>query len=97
MENKTNELLQEALQIMGNDSDLLILCHKNEQCGAVIHGETYKVAQTIFSCIHQPGNPTGQALYEMIKLIVVNILRNPSPFAQNLIDTINNVIPDEDE
>lgn len=95
MEKRTNELLQKAIDIMGQDSDLLIIAHKEGQCGAVVHGGTGNIAQAIFSCIHQPDNPTGNSLYQMIKLNAVNILKNPSPYAIDLIDAINNIIPDE--
>lgn len=97
MEKRTNELLQQAEEIMGQDVDLLILAHKDGQCGAVIHGNADKIAEAIFSCMHQPNNPIGQALYGIIKQNMANILGNPSSFAVDLLKTINDVLPDENE
>lgn len=96
MKQKTEELLKQAQQIMGEDSDFLIIAHKEGQCGAVAHGETDNIAQAIFSCMHQPNNPIGQTLYRIIKLIVLNTLRNPSPYATDLINVIDQALPDDE-
>lgn len=97
MEQKTQKLLEKAEKIMGKESDLLILAHNDGQCGAVTHGSTDNIAQAIFSCMHQPDNPIGQVFYRIIKLIVLNILNNPSPYADDLINSINNILPELDE
>lgn len=97
MEHKTQKLLERAEKIMGKDADILILSHIDGKCGAVTHGSTENIAQAIFSCIHQPNNPIGKVIYRIIKLNVMNILNNPSPFAGDLIDAINSILPDPDE
>lgn len=97
MEKKTNKLLEQATMIMGQEADILIIAHKDEQCGAVTHGNTDNIAQAIFSCMHQPDNPIGQAIYRIIKLNVMNILANPSPYAVNLTESITNILPEDHE
>lgn len=97
MEQKTQKLLEKAEKIMGKEADILLVTHNDGQCGAVTHGSTDNIAQAIFSCMHQPNNPIGQVFYRIIKLIVLNILSNPSPYAGDLLDAINNVLPDNDE
>lgn len=97
MEQKTQRLLEKAEKIMGKDADILILSHTNGKCGAVTHGSTENIAQAIFSCMHQPNHPIGQVLYRIVKLNVMNILNNPSPFAGDLIDAINNILSNPDE
>lgn len=97
MNQKTEKLLEQAKLIMGDDADFLIIAHKNGQCGAVAHGETDNIAQSIFSCMHQPNNPIGQTLYRIINLNVANMLRNPSPLAGHMIDTINNILPEDEK
>ena len=85
MKQKTEELLKKAQEIMGEEADFLIVAHKDGQCGAVAHGETDIIAQTIFSCMHQPDNLIGQILYRIIQLNVTNILTNPSsPYVNRL-------------
>ena len=97
MEEKTKRLLDKAQSIMGKETDLLIISHKDGQCGAVSHGNTDNIAQALFSCMHQPGNPIGQAIYRIIKLNAMNILSNPSPYAVDLSEAIVNLIPEENE
>lgn len=97
MKQKTEELLKKAQQIMGDDSDFLIIAHKDGQCGAVAHGETDNIAQAIFSCMHQPNNPIGSTLYRIIKLNVMNMLRNPSIYAKDMLDSIDLIIPDNEQ
>lgn len=97
MERKTNELLKQATEIMGQEADIIIIAHKNGQCGAVTHGSTDNIAQAIFSCMHQPNNPIGQAIYRIIKLNVMNMLANPSPYAVDLTESITNILPEDDE
>lgn len=97
MEKKTNKLLEQATMIMRQEADILIIAHKDGQCGAVTHGNTDNIAQAIFSCMHQPDNPIGQAIYRIIKLNVMNILANPSPYAVNLTESITNILPEDHE
>ena len=85
MEQEIEELLKKAQEIMGEGSDFLIVTHKDGQCGAIAHGKTDTIAQTIFSCMHQPDNPIGQILFRIIQLNVTNILTNPSsPYVNRL-------------
>lgn len=95
MEKRTNELLKQAEKIMGHEADMIIIAHKDSQCGAVIHGSADKIAESIFSCMHQPNNPMGPALYGILKQNIINIIKNPSPYAIDMIETINDVLPDE--
>ena len=97
MEQKAQKLLEKAEKIMGKDADMIILSHADGKFGAITHGSTENIAQAIFSCMHQPNHPISQVLYRIIKLNVLNILNNPSPFAVDLIDAINNVLPNLDE
>lgn len=96
MKQKTEHLLDQARQIMGDDADFFIIAHKKDKCGAVAHGNTDTIAQAIFSCMHNPGNPIGATMYRIIKLNVMNILKSPSPYALDLIDTINSILPDNE-
>lgn len=91
MEKKVNDLLQESLNILGEDSDIMIIAHKKGQCGAVIHGSIDNNAKAIFACIHQPNNKIGAALYRILKLNVMNLLSNPTPYGQDLVNSISQI------
>lgn len=97
MEKKTNEALKQAMKIYGEDADILVIAHKDGKCGSVLHGNGENVAQAIFACMHQPDSPIGREIYRIIRLNVMNILHNPSPFAANLAETVVNMIPEQDE
>lgn len=97
MENRTNQLIKKATEIMGDDADILIIAHKDGKCGAVCHGSTDNVAHAIFSCIHQKNEPISKVLYRIVKLNVMNIISNPSPYAENILDSITSILPDDEE
>ena len=94
MEQKTNDLLQKALQIVGEDSDIMIILHKEGQCGAVVHGSIDNNAKALFACVHQPNNKIGEALYRILKLNVINLITNPTPYGQDLVDSLNRMAED---
>lgn len=91
MEEKVNELLKEAFNLMGEDSDIVIIAHKDGKCASIIHGSVEINARSIFSFIHRPEDKVGQALYRILKLNVLNILGNNSPLSHDLIDSINDL------
>lgn len=92
MEEKVNELLNEAFRIIGEDSDIIIIAQKDGKCGSIIHGSVDNNARTVFSFIHQPNNKVGQALYRILRLNVMNILGNWSPFADDLLESIDSLV-----
>ena len=92
MEQKTNELLEQAIQIMGEDADIMIVTHKNGQCGAVIHGNVDNCAQAVFACMHQSDDQVGNAMYRIVKLNAMNLFTNPTPYGQDLADSIGEAI-----
>lgn len=93
MKQKIGKLSELANEILGEDSEYLIITHKNGKCSAVAHGQTDKIAEAVFSCMHQFSSPLGKPLYHIIKSNALNILRNPSPFTQDLISRIENALP----
>lgn len=96
METKTNKLLQEAKGIMGEDADMFIISHQQGQCSAVTHGNADNIAKAIFSCMHQPNNPIGMAIYRIIKLNVMNIISNQSSYSADLLNSINSIFPENE-
>lgn len=81
---------------MGKDADIFIISHKEGRCGAVTHGNSDNIAQAIFSCMHQPNNPIGAAIYRILKLNVMNMITNNSPYSTDLLQSINSILPDDE-
>ena len=96
METKTDNLLQEAKKIMGKNADIFIISHKDGQYSAVTHGDSDNIAQAIFSCMHQPNNPIGAAIYRILKLNLMNMIANNSPYSADLLQSINSILPDDE-
>lgn len=97
MKEKTNELLKLAKEIYGEDCDLLIVSRLNDHCSAVSHGATDRIAESIFGAILTPGNPLAPVLYRIIKLNVENIVRTPSPYAVDLLESFNKVLSEDEQ
>lgn len=90
---KFDKLIGKAKLLLGEDADFMIIAHtKNGMLSAATHGNTEEIAQSLFANIHNTTNAVGQTLYRMLKLNVMNILNNPSCYAQDLMMAINNVL-----
>lgn len=96
METKTNELLQEAKRIIGEDADILVIFSEQEKYASAVKGNTDNIAKALFSCMHQPGNPIGAAIYRIVKLNVMNIISNESKYSDDLIRSINSILPENE-
>ena len=96
MKQKTNELLKMAKGIYGENCDLLIVSRLNDHCNAVSHGATDRIAESIFAAILTPNNTLAPVLYRIIKLNVENILKNPSPYAVDLLETFSKALSDDE-
>ena len=92
MEKKTNDLFEQAIKIMGEDADIMIITHKDGCCGSIIHGAVDNIAQAVFACIHQPDDQVGNAVYRIVKLNAINLLTNPTPYGQDLSDSIEEAV-----
>lgn len=91
MEQKINELLNRALSLMGEESNILIVVNKNDQCGAIIHGKADEVAQSVFACMHHNTASISQNIYRIVKLNTLNILANSSPYTKDLLNSIERI------
>lgn len=96
METKTNELLKEAKRIIGEDADMLIVFDKQGKYASAVSGNVDNIAKSIFTCMHQPGNPIGAVIYRIIKLNAMNIISNQSQFSADLIQSINSILPENE-
>ncbi len=96
MKEKIEELLKHAQKIMGPEADFIIISHKDSQFGAVAHGNSNSIAQALFSCMHQQEQSVNNKLYQILKLVVLNTIHNPSPYTDDLLVSINNILPDDE-
>lgn len=93
MEKKAKKVLEQAIKIYGDDTDILIIAHNNGQCTSALHGNGEKIADALFSCMQNTNGPIAGEIYRILRLNVMNILYNPSPYAMNLMETIINMVP----
>lgn len=97
MKQKIDKLQKAAAKIFGDEADYIIIAHQDGPCGGVTHGRTEYIAQALFALLHQQDNELSQVVYRIIKMNVLNILSNPSPYAVDLARSINNVISKTNE
>lgn len=96
MDKKITKLNNQAAKILGEGADYIVIAQKDGQCGGTIRGNVENIAQAFFALIHQD-NELAKAVYRIIKLNAMNIVKNPSPFAMDLSEAISNLIPETDE
>ena len=92
MKKKTEELLQEAFRIMGEDIDIMIVTHNDGKCSASVHGSVENIAKSTFTFMHSPEDKIGQALYRILRLNVLNILGNWTTLANDFIEMIGKLV-----
>lgn len=97
METRIDKLQEQVTKIMGQDADFLIVAHKDGRFGTIKHGNTDNISQALFSCMYQQNNPIGKAIYRIVKLYVMNLFANSSPYAAKLTRSITNIIQNKDE
>lgn len=97
MDKQILKLSKKAEETLGNDSDYIIIAHKNGQCSGAFHGEAANIAQAIFALIHKDNGLLAKAIYRIIKLNAMNIMANPSPYALDLSEALSKVISETDE
>lgn len=97
MKKKIELLAEQAREIFGDETEFLLVTNSDHVCGAICHGQVESIAEAVFACIHDSTKPASAALYRILKLNVMNILDNPSPFGADLAEAIVNTIPGIDE
>ncbi len=80
-----------AVKELGDTADTLLVSFDEGQCSCIMHGESQNIAHAIFALIHNSQNQTSMDLYRIVKLIVLNIVNNESPYAMDLLQSILNV------
>lgn len=83
-------LQKKTVKDLGKDTDVLIASFNEGHCGCVMRGASQNIAHSIFALIHDPKNSMGNDLYRVIKLVVLNIVNNESPYAMDLLTSILN-------
>lgn len=83
-------LQKKVTKELGVGSDVLIITFNEGHCGSIMRGETQNIAHSLFALIHDPNNKISMDLYRVIKLVVLNIVNNESPFAADLLTSILN-------
>lgn len=90
------KLCKQAKEILGEDADIMILAQKDDQYMCGMLGEADNVAEAYFATMHKAGAPSSIALHRILKLVVMNVLANPSPFAVDLAESIYDILEEQE-
>ena len=90
LKQKMINLQKKAAKELGEGTDMLITSFDNGNCGCIMQGASQNIAHSIFALIHDPKNEMSMNLYRIIKLVVLNIVNNESPYAMDLLTSILN-------
>lgn len=96
MQQQINELLRQTQETMGEKSDFIIVTHSEGAYCTIIGGKEENIAEAIFTSMHDPDNSASPALYRILKLVVLNTIRNSSSFAHDLIDSLYKNLPENE-
>ena len=83
-------LHKRAIKELGEGADVLITAFNDGHCGSIMHGSSQNIAHSLFALIHDQKNKMSMDLYRIIKLVVLNIINNESPYAMDLLTSILN-------
>lgn len=83
-------LQKKVVKELGEGSDVLITTFSEGHCGSIMRGEAQNIAHSLFALIHDPNNKMSMDLYRVIKLVVLNIVNNETPYAVDLLTSILN-------
>lgn len=90
-------LQKKATKELGEETDMLITSFNDGHCGCIMRGASQNIAHSIFALIHDPKNEMSTNLYRVIKLVVLNIVNNESPYAMDLLTSILNSSPQTEQ
>ena len=96
MEEKIERLLSEVQTALDENDDILVIARHGDQCAAVVSGNVEEIAEAFFCCMHSPGHPNEQKLYDILKLNIYNILSCNSYLAENFKATLKEIISHEE-
>lgn len=83
-------LQKKVVKELGEGSDVLITTFNEGHCGSIMRGEAQNIAHSLFALIHDQNNKMSMDLYRVIKLVVLNIVNNETPYAADLLTSILN-------
>lgn len=94
MEQTLKELVEKISAGGGEDMNFLIVLAQNkEKLGITAQsGDINRIAETLFYIIHQQERPLSMNVYQIIKLIVINMVKNNSAFARDLLTEVTQYI-----
>jgi len=90
LKEKMVDLQKKMVKELGEKADALITTFNDGHCGCIMRGEVQNIAHSMFALIHDKNNKMSLDLYRVIKLVVLNIVNNESPYAMDLLQSILN-------
>lgn len=94
---KAEATFSKVKKLLEKSGDSLVITFNDGVCGGYINGSTSNVAQSIFCLIHDNNSKVGTDLYNVVKMIVLNMVANETVFSVDLINNILNITKDLNE
>lgn len=91
-EKKMEQVKDELLENFGKRANMLLATKNGDKCCAMIHGSSQDIAQSIFTIMHSDDVECANELYNIVKSLVLNIIRNETPYASDLTSCVFNMI-----
>lgn len=95
MEEKFNKMILRSSKAMSEKTDYLIVSYLDGLMGTTVKGNVNNIAHAFFGTMLKPGDPIGEVLFKILKLNVINILKNETEYANELLTAINNALEDD--
>lgn len=94
MEQTLKSLVEKIHEDLGEEVNFLLVLNqaKDNKAISAQSGDTAKIAETLFYLIHQQERPLSMNVYNIIKLIVLNMVKNNSVFAKDLLSEVTQFI-----
>lgn len=94
MEETLKTLVKQIHSKLGESVDFLVVMGQNKNNIGVTAqgGDINKIAETLFFLIHQQEKDLSMNIYQIIKLIVVNMVKNNSIYAKDLLTAVTQYI-----
>lgn len=89
-----NKETEKAMEILkeGKENDVMTIKKEKNMAQVILSGDCGEIGHAIFATMHDPKANIASNLYLMVKMIVLNILSNPSPYGHDLLNSIFKVL-----
>lgn len=100
MNNNLSEKINQVtdlINLLFEDSDFMFVLRCDDRNAfAGLKGNAMDAAQTLFYCIHKPGEAAAMEMYGALKQVFLNIIGGHSPYRNDLLRAISDLLEHEE-